>query len=63
MGSSSHWGLIVTPGQGANGDNLGKSFFLYNNGMLCVLIRIAFQKVVFYLALYTEVNFQTFVMI
>ena len=26
MGSSSQWGLIMTPGQEANGDNLGKSF-------------------------------------
>ena len=26
MGSSSHWGLIMTPLQEANSDNLGKSF-------------------------------------
>ena len=26
MGSSSHWGLIMAPGQEANGDNLGKYF-------------------------------------
>ena len=26
MGSSSHCGLIVAPGQEENGDNLGKSF-------------------------------------
>ena len=30
------------PGQEANGNNLKKFFdLLYNNGMLCVLIRIA----------------------
>ena len=27
MGSSSHWGLIMAPGQEANSDNLGKSFW------------------------------------
>ena len=26
MGSSSHWGLIITPGQKANGNNLGNYF-------------------------------------
>ena len=26
MGSSSHWGLIIVPGQEANRDNLGMSF-------------------------------------
>ena len=31
------------PGQGANGYNLGMSF-LYNNGMLSVLIRIASMR-------------------
>ena len=28
MGSSSHWGVAMAPGQEANGDNLGKSFWL-----------------------------------
>ena len=33
MGSSSHWGFIMTPGQETNGNNLGNSFdLLYNNG-------------------------------
>ena len=33
----------MTPGQEANGDNLGKSFFYlpYNNGVLSALISIA----------------------
>ena len=31
----------MVPGQEANGDNLGKYFPTNNNGMLCVLIRIA----------------------
>ena len=26
MGSSSHWGLVMATGQGANDDNLGESF-------------------------------------
>ena len=35
----------MTPGQDANGDNLGKSFYLlYNNGMLSALIRIALTR-------------------
>ena len=42
MGSSSHWGLIIAPGQGANGDNLGVYFdHLNNKGILSILIRIA----------------------
>ena len=41
MGSSSHWGLIMTPGQEVNVDILGNVFdHLDNNGMLNVLIRI-----------------------
>ena len=42
MGSSSHRGLIMTPGQEANGDNLG--IFLDNNGMLSVFIRFASKR-------------------
>ena len=35
----------MAPGQGANGDKLGKFFyFLYNNSMLSVLIRIASMR-------------------
>ena len=35
----------MAPCQEANGDNLGKSFYLlYNNGMLCALIRIASMR-------------------
>ena len=42
MGSSSHWGLIMVPGQEANSDNFGVFFyFLHNNCMLSALIRIA----------------------
>ena len=42
VGSSSHWGLIMKPGQEANGDNLGNVFDLRDkNYMLSVLIRIA----------------------
>ena len=48
MGRSSHWGLLLAPGQEANDDGLGIFFFfffffylLHNNGMLSVLIRIA----------------------
>ena len=41
MGSSSHWGLIMVPGQEANSNNLGIYLnFLHNNCMLSVLIRI-----------------------
>ena len=29
MGSSSHWGLIIAPGQEANGDYLGISFSIF----------------------------------
>ena len=29
MGSSSHWELNMAPGQEANGDNLGKSFWYF----------------------------------
>ena len=40
--SSSHWGLIVAPGQEANGDNSRNIFdLLDNNDMFSVLIRIA----------------------
>ena len=28
MDSSSHWGLIIAPGQEENGDNLGMYFYL-----------------------------------
>ena len=42
MGSSSHWGLIMAPGQEANVDNSGK--YSINNGMLSVLIRIASMR-------------------
>ena len=42
MGSSNHCGLIMTQGQKANGDNLGRLLdLLYNNDTLSVLIRIA----------------------
>ena len=34
----------MVSGQETNGDNLGKSFRLYKNGMLCVLIRIASMR-------------------
>ena len=34
------------PGQEAHGDNLGKLFYLYNNAMLSVLIRIASELAV-----------------
>ena len=35
----------MVPSQEANGDNLGKSFYiLYNNGMLSVLNRIASRR-------------------
>ena len=45
MDSSGHLGLIVTQGQEANGDNVGNVFDLRdNNGMLCVLIRIASSR-------------------
>ena len=45
MGSSSHWRLIMAPGQEANGEKLEKSFdILHNNGMLGVLIRIALMR-------------------
>ena len=45
MGSSSHWGLIMAPGQEANDDNLGVYFdLLYNNCMLSLLIRIALMR-------------------
>ena len=41
MSSSGHWGLIMTPGQEANDDNLGIFFaHLDNNSRLSVLIRI-----------------------
>ena len=36
MGSSSHWGLVMTPVQEANSDSLGK-FFLHNDCILSVL--------------------------
>ena len=29
IGSSSYWGLIISPGQEADGDSLGLSFLLY----------------------------------
>ena len=39
IGSSSHCGLIMAPGQKVNGDNLGSLLdLLYNNGMLNALI-------------------------
>ena len=43
MGSSSHFGLTMTPGQEANHGNSGIFFFdvLHINCMLSVLIRIA----------------------
>ena len=49
MGSSSHLGLIMVPGQEANNNNLGIFFyyyyyFLHNNCMLSVLIRIASMR-------------------
>ena len=45
MGSLTHWGLIMAPGQEANSDNLRKSFwFSTNDPMLSVLIRIAWMK-------------------
>ena len=45
MGGSSHQGLIMVPGQEANGDTLGIFFdFLHNNCMLSVLIRIALMR-------------------
>ena len=45
MGSSSHLGLIMMPGQEENGDKLGFFFYLLdNNGMLGVLIRIASKR-------------------
>ena len=34
----------MAPDQDANGDNLGKSFYLHNNGMLSVLIRISSMR-------------------
>ena len=34
----------MEPGQEANSDNLGKLFFLHNNCMLSVLIRIASMR-------------------
>ena len=39
MGFSSHWGLVMTPGQEVNGENLRIFFFylLINKGMLHVL--------------------------
>ena len=45
MGTSNHRGLIMAPCQEANSDNLGSLFeLLYNNGMLCVLLRIASSR-------------------
>ena len=46
MGSSSHRGLIMTPGgQEENVDSLGIFFdLLHNNGMLSVLNRIASMR-------------------
>ena len=48
VASSSNLVLIMAAGQEANGDNLGKYFrlfdFLNNNGMLNVLIRIAWMR-------------------
>ena len=47
MGSSSHYGLIITPGQEAKNDSLGIFLFfdfLLNNCMLSVLIRIASMR-------------------
>ena len=47
IGSSSHWGLTMVPGQEANSDNLGILFyFRHNNCMLSVLIRIASMRYV-----------------
>ena len=35
----------MAPGQEANDDNLGNIFdLLYNNGMMCVLIRLASMR-------------------
>ena len=34
IGSSSHWGLIMMPGQETNGDNLGH-FFIFKTVMVC----------------------------
>ena len=44
MGSLSLCGLIMVPGQEANGHNLGLFDLLYNNCMLNVLIRIALMR-------------------
>ena len=45
IGSSSHWGLIMTPGQEANEHDLGKSFrYSAQNSMLSVLIRITSMR-------------------
>ena len=46
MGSSSHWGYIITPGQEANGDNLGIVFdLLDNNSMMSVFILMRTQNI------------------
>ena len=35
MGSSSHWGLIMAPGQEANGDELGDVFLIFYKIIVC----------------------------
>ena len=42
MGSLSHWGLIIAPGQEANGDNLGMSH--YENMPIQIYRKFHLQK-------------------
>ena len=49
MGSSSHWGSIMTQGQEANGDNLWIYFdLLDNNGMLNEAILMSTHNIQFH---------------